>query len=284
MRPQIIGDIFREYLDHSRQGTRMRATMALYYWPRIIGRPLSDQIKAVAVRNGVLYVKTENPVLAQEMVLWRTHHLSALQKKLGKGVIREIRISIGSLEKDSPSFVEAEDYGTNDEPKSEKKNPVERLKEAWRRLNERRKKKGWLSCPGCGFLYPPGGAGACYFCRAKREEEKMREILGKIAQAPWVGWEEWRKETGWTREAYNLSRKILLDRWREEIHCYKKRVPSSEEEMKKLRETLMKYLMLAEGGPIVAWPREKVQHLLGRGLFEQCFSSEVIKDVSSSGQ
>lgn len=76
---------------------RLRQGLAIALWPRVVGPEIARQTQAGPILNGLLMVRTANPVLA--------HHLSFLEKEilqryrgiLGGRYLRGMRVRIGEV-------------------------------------------------------------------------------------------------------------------------------------------------------------------------------------------
>ncbi|HEY8464746.1 MAG TPA: DUF721 domain-containing protein [Bacillota bacterium] len=91
----IIENIFR------RNGSlkRLLAGLSVYYWPRVAGEPLAKEVIAVRCSNGYLYLKTESPTLAHQLLLMNPEIIQRYRSLLGCQIIKGIKIKIGSIGK-----------------------------------------------------------------------------------------------------------------------------------------------------------------------------------------
>ena len=70
--------------------TQIRESLALAYWPRVVGAQAAAATQAESVRDGVLFVRTKSSVWSHELMLHKARLLLGLNRLLGAQVISEI--------------------------------------------------------------------------------------------------------------------------------------------------------------------------------------------------
>ena len=70
--------------------TQIRESLALAYWPRVVGAQAAAATQAESVRDGVLFVRTKSSVWSHELMLHKARLLQNLNRLLGTQVIKEI--------------------------------------------------------------------------------------------------------------------------------------------------------------------------------------------------
>ncbi|HEX7713252.1 MAG TPA: DciA family protein [Bacillota bacterium] len=75
---------------------RIKGELAVYYWPRIAGKGLASKVEANRYRDGILYLVTENAALAHQITLMSPEIILRYRKVLGQGIIKSIKIKVGS--------------------------------------------------------------------------------------------------------------------------------------------------------------------------------------------
>ena len=70
--------------------TQIRESLALAYWPRVVGAQAAAATQAESVRDGVLFVRTKSSVWSHELMLHKARLLQSLNRLLGAQVISEI--------------------------------------------------------------------------------------------------------------------------------------------------------------------------------------------------
>lgn len=76
---------------------RIKGELAVYYWPRIAGPEIAQRVEAVRYLNGFLFLQTENPSLAHQITMLSSDIIKRYQKVLGTGVVKSIKIKIGTI-------------------------------------------------------------------------------------------------------------------------------------------------------------------------------------------
>lgn len=69
---------------------KVRESLAMAYWPRVVGAQAAAATEPDTVRDGVLFVRTKSSVWSHELSLHKTRLLQSLNKLLGGRVITEI--------------------------------------------------------------------------------------------------------------------------------------------------------------------------------------------------
>lgn len=75
---------------------RIKGELAVYYWPRIAGSGIAAKVEARRYRDGYVYLVTENAALAHQITLMSPEIVHRYGKVLGRGIIKGIKISIGT--------------------------------------------------------------------------------------------------------------------------------------------------------------------------------------------
>lgn len=61
-------------------------------WGTLMGRPIKENTERIWYRDGVLYVKMNNPVWRNELNLGRSKIRDMLNKEMGKDLITQVKI------------------------------------------------------------------------------------------------------------------------------------------------------------------------------------------------
>ncbi len=150
---------------------RARQEQAAVVWEDVVGKAVAAKTEVIRVERGVLYVRTEGAVWAQELALHEDQILRRLRDKLGDNVVQAIRFSTRGRAQPSeeeeqeraaphPGRGELEAITLNEEEKAavaeaakaaapELAPAVQKLLAAQMRLDRWRRQHGWR--PGkCG--------------------------------------------------------------------------------------------------------------------------------------
>lgn len=94
--PVRIGDLLRKYGDALGLGPRLAEVEVLAAWSELFGGV--SEYRPHAFRSGTLVVAAENSAVAQELSLRREAMREALNRRLGRPVVRRIRVVQGGSE------------------------------------------------------------------------------------------------------------------------------------------------------------------------------------------
>ncbi len=188
--PERIGPVLDRALAALGLETRARAQLAVVLWPEVAGARAAGHAQAVAARGGTLFVVADSPVWAQELTFLKPKLLEAYARRLGPGVVTDLRFRTGSSRAPPAGPGADEAAGTPgrralDEvavpgrarrvlsgATGQVRDPglrrrIRRVLETAYRLAAWRARQGWPPCPECGLPMPPEGP-ACPACRWRR--------------------------------------------------------------------------------------------------------------------
>ena len=165
--------------------SRVRESLALAYWDKIVGRQAAAATEAESVKEGVLFVRTKSSVWSHELTFLKSVIISKLNQRLGRPLIREIIFRAQGVKK--PPIPEPISKPTDEElaaviltPADQKQIDSElrklrsigddtlRQTVSCRLIRERRMDRwrldhGWTSCSHCGSIHPLAGP-LCPLC------------------------------------------------------------------------------------------------------------------------
>jgi predicted nucleic acid-binding Zn ribbon protein len=93
--PEPLGKLLQEFLRGTPLAEGLERQGALVAWPEIVGPKIARHSWAEALQDGVLRVRVESSVWAQELALLERQIVSAFDARMGKGSVREIRFHSG---------------------------------------------------------------------------------------------------------------------------------------------------------------------------------------------
>jgi len=183
------GGAMHALLDRMEGGGKVRESLALAYWPRVVGPHVASASHAEEVRDGILLVRTKGSVWSQEISLLKHRILSELNRLCGKPVIKDIRFRASGV---PPAEEDESEHGPTDEelaalrftpeelaelqharaeiatvPDKRMRRPLLRIAERRHRLRRWRLDHGWRVCSGCDVLHD-GPGDLCTVCEAER--------------------------------------------------------------------------------------------------------------------
>ena len=91
-----FGSIIEKYFHRNGGWSRLKGELSVYYWPKVAGEEIAKKVEAVRFRDGYLYLQTEVPALAQQILLMVPNFLEKYPKYIGKGVLKGIKIKVGT--------------------------------------------------------------------------------------------------------------------------------------------------------------------------------------------
>lgn len=161
----------------------MAAGRIFELWDRAVGEAIAAKAHPYGLRAGVLWVEVASPAWAHELSLMKPQLLAALARLPGVGALRDLRFQVvvpgaraprevvapsdpglvrSELDPATKQQIRAAVAGLQDPRLAE---VVARALESAARRRAAQQRAGYVACPRCGDLRPPG-QGACARCRA----------------------------------------------------------------------------------------------------------------------
>ncbi len=91
--PKSVRQIIDQIMDKSARKSDILEMRASALWPDIVGPGVNRYTLRRYVKNGVMYVSLSSGALKQELSFQRQEIINAINRILGKEVLREIRFS-----------------------------------------------------------------------------------------------------------------------------------------------------------------------------------------------
>ena len=170
-----IVEALRQAIGGMEAAAQIQASLAIAYWPRVVGEQAALASQAETVRDGVLFVRTKSSVWSHELNLHKPRILLNLNRLLGGNVIQEVVFRAQGVTPppdapppDVPPPAELAAVVLDPDEKAELRARLERLfsirdEHARRalaaRLNSEAKLRrwrlehGWRACPSCTGLH-----------------------------------------------------------------------------------------------------------------------------------
>lgn len=173
----------RDVLDETVKGLglagHLEEAMAVFVWDEAVGEKVSENAQPYLFRGGILFVSAASPAWAQELTSMKLGLIRELNRRLGKGLVKDIRLQ--SRGRRLPRAAAPREEGPDLRKVNLRQSEVREVEEATRSIRDgeiRRKlaklllldkklrawklKNGWRPCPSCGTLIEPGKA--CLTC------------------------------------------------------------------------------------------------------------------------
>ncbi len=90
---ESVGDVLRAMVQENYMHNKLYELKAAELWVQMMGEHMAARCGRPTVRNGTMYISVASPALRQELTMSRSAMIRAINKKLGKEVIKEIRFN-----------------------------------------------------------------------------------------------------------------------------------------------------------------------------------------------
>lgn len=99
MASSAFGSIIEKFFYKNGGWSRLKGELSVYYWPKVAGAEIAKKVEAVRFRDGYLYLQTDVPALAQQILFMVPSFLEKYRRFIGKGVLKGIKVKIGSIKR-----------------------------------------------------------------------------------------------------------------------------------------------------------------------------------------
>lgn len=86
-----LGELFRLAIEDHEKSRQFDEVTAINMWPSVIGVEIASKSPRPSVKNGIMYVRIYRSALRQELNMQRSALCKALNEKVGKDIIKELR-------------------------------------------------------------------------------------------------------------------------------------------------------------------------------------------------
>jgi predicted nucleic acid-binding Zn ribbon protein len=86
-----IKTVLNTYLFKTGLDTGVNQQQAVNLWPIVVGKKIAENTTIQDVKHGVLIVRVDSPIWAQELQFQKKEVLFKINKTLGKKTIKDIR-------------------------------------------------------------------------------------------------------------------------------------------------------------------------------------------------
>ena len=181
-----IDNTMQSTLGQLKSEKMIRESLALVYWPEVVGENAANATEPEKVRNGTLIIRTKSSVWSQELTFLKPTLIEGINKRLGENLITNIVFKAKGLtrkttEMEDPSFPDEDEMARiqlspeeqrlvaasieklqsveNEEMRESLTNRVIRD----RKIRHWRLDHGWKPCRTCTSLHREAG-GMCPVC------------------------------------------------------------------------------------------------------------------------
>ncbi len=93
---------------------KVRRSQAIHIWEDIVGPTTAKVSAAVACKDGILFVEVKNSVWASELSLLKRDIIKRMNRRLGRGTIKDIRFRATGRSFQRPKGKHDKEKGVND--------------------------------------------------------------------------------------------------------------------------------------------------------------------------
>ena len=88
-----IGDLLRQFLRDGPLAEGLQRQQALEIWPEVVGEVIAAHSEAISLEGGVLHVRVDGSVWAQELTMLQAQIKAGFARRLGEGAVTDIRFT-----------------------------------------------------------------------------------------------------------------------------------------------------------------------------------------------
>jgi predicted nucleic acid-binding Zn ribbon protein len=88
-----IGDLLQRFLRQGPLSEGLERQRALEIWPEVVGEVIAAHSEAISLEGGVLHVRVDGSVWAQELTMLQTQIAAGFARRLGEGAVTDIRFT-----------------------------------------------------------------------------------------------------------------------------------------------------------------------------------------------
>jgi len=85
-----LKDVIEEYLKRNPIGDHYYDSFITSCWPKIVGPTIANRTSKIYIRNGILYLTIDLPVLANEINMSKDRLRELLNQETGQNTVKEI--------------------------------------------------------------------------------------------------------------------------------------------------------------------------------------------------
>ena len=223
--------IFSQSIKEMGVGKEFFSHMVLYYWPKIVGKHISANVKPVNIEFKKLFLYTSHPIWANQLSYMKDEIKNKINNFMGEYLVEDIVFTNNrpvniTEENNSPAVnigYEINKINLSDKKIEEIKNDLNNVKNDDLkkvifkvRLNDEKYKKyrlnnNWHKCKKCNNLCQPEDE-LCNECKRKANIERLASIRKFLMDMPWARYCDIEKEIPCNADEVNEERIILMQK------------------------------------------------------------------------
>lgn len=179
-------------------------------WPKIIGNDLGRKTFVGGVKDRVMYVYTENPVLLHQLSFLKEEFIEKTNEFLGMPYIKNIQFKVKKREisdyfKDEEDddfdidqvklgsfYRETIEENVKDIEDDEIKNRIRKLMELSKKKEKYLLQEGNKKCKICGIIFS-GSKNICINCYNEDRKNRISQVFEEVKKNPYIQYEELRR-------------------------------------------------------------------------------------------
>lgn len=176
-------------------------------WPKIIGNDLGRKTFVGGVKDRVMYVYTENPVLLHQLSFLKDEFIAKTNDFLGMPYIKNIQFKVKKREisdyfKDEEDddfdidqvklgsfYKETIEENVKDIEDDEIKNRIRKLMELSKKKEKYLLQEGNKKCKICGIIFS-GSKNICINCYNEDRKNRISQVFEEVKKNPYIQYEE----------------------------------------------------------------------------------------------
>ena len=210
-------------------GKEFSSHMVMFYWPKIVGKHISDNVSPVKLEFKKLFLYTSHPIWATQLSYMKDEIKNKINSFMGEYLVEDLvftnikpeKIDVDDNGNEVDMGREIQRMDISDENVSEISRDLEGVKDDDLRkillkvqindekLKKYRKNTNWHPCSKCNTLCPPEDQ-LCDSCKRNANIDRLKSIRRYLMDVPWARFCDIVKTIPCTAEEVNEQRIILM--------------------------------------------------------------------------
>lgn len=210
-------------------GEEFSSHMVMFYWPKIVGKHISDNVSPVKLEFKKLFLYTSHPIWATQLSYMKDEIKNKINSFMGEYLVEDLvftnikpeKIDVDDNGNEADMGREIQRMDISDEKVSEIYRDLEGVKDDDLRkillkvqINDEKFKKyrkntKWHPCSKCNTLCPPEDQ-LCDSCKRNANIDRLKSIRRYLMDVPWARFCDIVKTIPCTAEEVNEQRIILM--------------------------------------------------------------------------
>ena len=210
-------------------GEEFSSHMMMFYWPKIVGKHISDNVSPVKLEFKKLFLYTSHPIWATQLSYMKDEIKNKINSFMGEYLVEDLvftnikpeKIDVDDKGNEADMGREIQRMDISEEKVSEISRDLDEVKDDELRkillrvqindekLKKYRKNNNWHPCSKCNTLCPPEDQ-LCDSCKRNANIDRLKSIRRYLMDVPWARFCDIVKTIPCTAEEVNEQRIILM--------------------------------------------------------------------------